>query len=111
MLTDSCSFQKHRQQATKRRQVVRPNKPKRESGEPLRFAQQTVSSVLKQQPEVIYQPKKVIPRSPKRNEIPDDVFISHGTLRQRDEEIVSYCYTDYTFVVVAVDRLMDIQTF
>ena len=110
MLTDSCSLQKQRQQATKRTHVVRSNKPKRESGQPLRFAQQTVSSVLKQQPEVIYQPKKVIPRSPKRNEIPDDVFISHGTPRQRDEEIVSYCYNDFTFVMIAIDRLMDIQT-
>lgn len=55
----------------------------------MRFAQQTVSSVLKQQPEVVYQPKKAVPRSPKRNEIPDDVFISHGTPRQRGEEIVS----------------------
>ena len=91
MLTDACLFQKQRQQSTKRTNVERPNKPKRGIGQPLRFAQQTVSSVLKQQPEVIYQPKKVIPRSPKRNEVPDDVFISHGTPRQRDEEIVSTC--------------------
>ena len=65
---------------------------RRAEGQEMGFAKQTVSSTLKQQPEIVYEPRRVKARSPNRNEIPEGVHLTYGTPKQRDKEIVSFIF-------------------
>eukprot|EP00795_Rhopilema_esculentum_P015382 gene15382-6616_t len=60
----------------------------RKAAHGMHFAKQTVSSVLKSHPEVNYEQRKTRPRSPTRSHVPDDVYVTHQSPRQRDADIL-----------------------
>ena len=78
---------------------------RRAEGQEMGFAKQTVSSTLKQQPEIVYEPRRVKARSPNRNEIPEGVHLTYGTPKQRDKEIVSFIFHYSVQVVQPINLL------
>ena len=55
----------------------------------MHFAKQTVASILKKQDDIKYEPRKKMPLSPDRSQLNENMYMTHGTPRQRDERMVS----------------------
>ena len=97
-------FQKYRQSSLGVRRARKPAYSRPADRREMGFAKQTVSSTLKQQPEILYEPKRVKIKSPAHNDVPEGVHVTFGTPKQRDREIVSTLgpvsiyISSYTFV-------------